>query len=425
MKNSCQNHSPIEELLAEANRCVACGLCLPHCPTYHLTLSEADSPRGRIALMSGAASGRIPMNEKFVLHMERCLTCRACEAACPNNVAYGRLIDGARVMIRENQSSGEEKHQDKKGWLKNFLERELIARPARLDVLRPALRLLVKSRLLAVLLRLNFLQKNVLIRSQLFLTSRNLPGQRWRRSYPASGQMRGEVALFLGCVTRLIDMETLLSTLFVLNRLGYTVHVPQAQTCCGALYQHSGRTDEAAVLAQQNLQAFAGLNIKAVISTASGCGVQLAEYSTRAGIGFPAPVMDISQFLDEQEWSGISFSPLPKKVAVHEPCTLRNTLRAAGHPYSLLRRIPGIEVVELAGNDQCCGAAGTYFLDQPGFAQSLRDAKLQACEFAEADYLATANVGCALHIANGLAEKKKNIEVLHPVTLLARQMRIQ
>jgi glycolate oxidase iron-sulfur subunit len=427
MRNLPQADSSVAELVAEANHCVACGLCLPHCPTYRLTFSEADSPRGRIALMSGVAEGRIPMNERFVLHMERCLTCRACEAACPNNVAYGRLIDGARSMIRTYLPVIEKAaDQNRKNWLRNFLERELVAKPGRFDILRPMVRLMVKSRLLAGLLKSSFLQKNTLIQSQLFLTVRNLPGHWWRKSYPAKGSSRGEVALFIGCVARLIDMETLLSTLRVLNRLGYTVHVPRTQTCCGALYQHGGVTDKAGQLIRQNYQAFSGLNIQAVISTASGCGVQLAENLMQSDAhALPVPVMDINQFLDEQEWHGIDFAPLPRKVAVHEPCTLRNTLRASKHLYSLLKHIPELEVVKMAGNDQCCGAAGTYFLDQPEFAVSLLDAKLQAFELSGADCLITANIGCALHIANGLMKRRKNVEVLHPVTLLARQMRIQ
>ncbi|HRN80854.1 MULTISPECIES: (Fe-S)-binding protein [Nitrosomonas] len=424
MKNTDRNDSSVEKLLTEANRCVACGLCLPHCPTYHLTHSEADSPRGRIALMSGVASGRIPLNERFIQHMDRCLTCRACEQVCPNNVAYGQLIDGARVMIHE-YSSVQKESQYEKGRLRDFLEREFIAKPGRFDRLRPVLRLLAGSGLLSLLLRLEVLRRSDLIQSLLFLATRNLPGQLWRRSYPARGVLRGEVGLFLGCVARLIDTETLLSSIFVLNRLGYTVRVPDTQTCCGALHQHSGRIDAARSLAQQNLHAFEGLNIQAIINTASGCGVQLTEYSSRLDTGFSVPVMDISQFLDEQEWDEVGFAPLSRRVAVHEPCTLRNTLRTSKHMYPLLRRIPGIEVVELPGNEQCCGAAGTYFLDQPEFAKSLLDAKLQAFESTGADCLVTGNIGCALHIANGLAKKGTNIEVLHPVTLLARQMRIK
>ena len=424
MENTDRDDPAVGKLLAEANRCVACGLCLPHCPTYHLTRSEADSPRGRIALMSGVASGHIPLNEKFIQHMDRCLTCRACEQVCPNNVAYGRLIDDARVMVHKHSSIQKESRR-KRNWLRDFLEQELIAKPDRFDSLRLVLRLLAGSGLLSLLLRLRMLRRNNLIQSLLFLTTRNLPGWLWRRSYPGRGMLRGEVGLFLGCVARSIDTETLLSSVFVLNRLGYTVHVPDTQTCCGALHQHSGRVDAARSLAQQNFHAFEGLNIQAIISTASGCGVQLMEYSSRLDVGFSAPVMDISQFLGEHEWDEIGFTPLLRKVAVHEPCTLRNTLRASKHLYPLLRRIPGIEVVELPGNEQCCGAAGTYFLDQPEFAKSLLDAKLQAFESTGADCLVTANIGCALHIANGLVRKGTNIEVLHPVTLLARQMRIK
>lgn len=418
-----QHYARMDALLAEANHCVACGLCLPHCPTYQLTQSEADSPRGRIALIAGVAEERIPMNARFIQHMDRCLTCRACEAVCPSNVKYGQLIDGARAMIQESDGSVANNDQrPANNQTRHFWERALIMRPYRFDWLRPLLRLWIWSRLPALLPRLQFLQKNTLVQSQRFLSIRHLPGHRWRSRYPAKMPLRGEVALFLGCIARLIDVETLLSTIQVLNQLGYTVHVPRAQTCCGALHQHSGRTAEAVELAQHNVRTFAGLkNIQAIISTASGCGVQLTEYPTQLTESFAVPVIDITAFLAEQDWSNVDLAPLPSKIAVHEPCTLRT----AEATYHLLRKIPEAEIVALPGNEQCCGAAGTYFLDQPEFAQSLLTAKVDAFEQTEADYLATANIGCALHIANGLVAAGRKTEVLHPVTLLARQMRIQ
>ncbi|HNO75885.1 MAG TPA: (Fe-S)-binding protein [Nitrosomonas mobilis] len=424
-------------LLAEANQCVACGLCLPHCPTYRLTMSEADSPRGRIALMSGVAMNRIPMNDRFIQHMDRCLTCRACESVCPSQVAYGQLIDTARVMIRRKKIyqgddvtetlAATQRAPDKtKDRLRTFLEQQLIAKPSRFDVLRPWVRLLVKSGVLAGLLRLKFFKRNALLQSQWFLTVRNLPGYRWQQCYPAKGMFRGEVGLFLGCVARISDSETLLSSIRLLTQLGYTVHVPKTQTCCGALHQHSGRVEEAVNFAECNQQAFSSLNIQAIISTASGCGAQLLGHAEQGRVdGSPVPVLDISQFLARQNWSEIKFNSLRKKVLVHEPCTLRNVLHAADLNYSLLALIPELEVRPLEGNDQCCGAAGTYFLDQPKFAEALLDSKVTALKAAEANYLVTANIGCALHIGNGLLKKGINMEVLHPVTLLARQMCLQ
>ncbi len=424
-------------LLAEADRCVACGLCLPHCPTYRLTLSEADSPRGRIALMSGVATDRIPMNDRFIQHMDRCLTCRACESVCPSQVAYGQLIDSARVMIRHKQISqsgdivetpaaSQPIPNKARDGLRSFMERQWIARPSRFDALRPWVRLLVKSGLLARLLRSKFFSHHALLQAQWCLTARNLPGHRWQQYYPAKGACRGEVGLFLGCVARISDSETLLSAIKLLTQLGYAVHVPKTQTCCGALHQHSGRVEEAANFAECNQQAFSGLDIQAIVSTASGCGVQLLEHTKPGRVdGSPVPVLDISQFLVQQNWDGFKFAPLRKKVWVHEPCTLRNVLRAADLNYSLLALIPELEVRPLEGNDQCCGAAGTYFLDQPEFADALLEDKVNALRTAGADYLVTANIGCALHMGNGLLKKGINMEVLHPVTLLARQICLQ
>ncbi len=456
-----------DSLIAEANRCVACGLCLPHCPTYRITLSEADSPRGRIALIGGVAEGRIPMNARFALHIDRCLTCRACEAACPNHVNFGQLIDETRAMVVASPPAlFNGKTAIQKSWFRRLMERELIAKPARIDGMRAFLRLYQRSGFQKWVRKSGFLGKSKLALLEGQLSRVDMPrplsvatgiAKSWQAIYPPTGKSRGNVGLFLGCVARLTDAPTLNAGIFVLNRLGYTVHVPPAQTCCGALHQHGGDSQAATQLAYQNIRAFDGLDLLAIISMASGCGVQLTEYPSFFALrpskhllepsapmkleadgkffedqlrsnkarSFSTKIVDISAFLVTAEgWSDVKVAPLPHKVAIHEPCSLRNVLRAAVHPYALLSRIPGAEVVSLAGNDQCCGAAGTYFLDQPEMAGALLGDKTAASMASGARFLVTSNVGCAMHIAAALREAEAEIEVLHPVTLLARQMGI-
>ena len=405
-----------QTLIAEADKCVACGLCLPHCPTYRLTLSEADSPRGRIAMISGVMKQHIPMNERFTLHIDRCLTCRACEYVCPSKVSYGKLVDQARVKIL----NASVKKTDVPYKIRSWLERQWIDKPWRFDTLRPFVKLFQQLGLQRLLLRLPFLNGTSFRLLLSKLPPIRYPFQHWQSFYPAVGKQRGEVGLFLGCIARLIDVETHLSTIAVLNQLGYSVHVPQQQTCCGALYQHRGESAHSGNLLAQNQQTFKDLNLTALITTASGCGAHLVENN-----GFSIPVMDINQFLAEQDFSQIKFNPLAKRVAVHHPCTLRHILRGSQFPSKILAYIPEIELKELANQDQFCGAAGTYFLDQPGIAEALLTHKIQDVLAINADYLATSNIGCAFHIASQLNEQQAGIEVLHPVTLLARQMSIQ
>lgn len=407
------------------------------------------------------------MNARFALHMDRCLTCRACEAACPNHVNFGQLIDGTRTMMLTSPPPLlKGKTTMRKSWFRSLLERELIAKPARIDAFRPFLRFYQRSGLQELVRKSGLLGKTKLALLEAQLPRVDMPGsfsagtgvgKSWQAIYPSIGKPRGEVGLFLGCVARLTDAGTLNAGIFVLNRLGYTVHVPPMQTCCGALHQHGGDSQAAAQLAHQNMNAFDGLNVSAIISMATGCGVQLAEYpflppsqrsrqfSEKAGSvqsdagedlsgeyvksnqarRFANKVMDINAFLAAAEgWNDVKLAPLPRKIAVHEPCSLRNVLRGTAHSYTLLSRIPGAQIAPLVGNDQCCGAAGTYFFDQPEMAKALVHDKVAASEASGAHYLATSNIGCAMHIAGALRVTGSETEVLHPVTLLARQMGI-
>lgn len=434
-------------IISESNQCVSCGLCLPHCPTYRLLKSEADSPRGRIALMGGVVNGRIPLNARFIQHMDRCLTCRSCEAVCPNNVSYGHLIDETRALIEDQSKSF---GASKKSRIRILLEKLLLTRPAYLDHLRRLFYFMqTRGFLWWLLRRSNRFEKNKLLKfvAQLPLVrfpyigivgTKHSTGSIWKEIYHADGKKRGEVSLFLGCVARITDVATLNSSIYVLNRLGYTVYVPRNQACCGAIHQHSGAIKQAVVLAQQNKSVFDELNTRTIISTSSGCGVQLLESvvsndqrsSTESdNIGkvyVLSGIADISRFLVTAEgWEDVEILPLPQRILVHDPCSLRNVLGAQASPYELISRIPEAQVVPLMGNDQCCGAAGTYFIDQPEIADRLLNDKISALIEGGAKYLVTSNIGCSMHIAHGLREKKISIEVLHPVTLLARQMGLE
>lgn len=403
--------------LKDTDRCVMCGMCLPQCPTYGKTRNEADSPRGRISLMQALDRGRLPMDAHLLAHLDGCLGCRACEAVCPSGVPYGALIDATRAELHARRPRGP------RARLLARLARAFVEHRGARRMAATCLRLAQAGGLMALAgaLRIDRLLGMARARALLPRLTRG-----WRYRGHAAGDAGARVALFTGCAGEVFDVQTLEASARLLERLGFDLRVPEAQTCCGALYQHNGEPARAAMLAGRNAEAFADPSLEAVISTATGCGAQLAEYAALypgTADALAAKAQDISAFLARRgALEGRRFAALPKRVAVHTPCSLAHVLKGGAHPLALLRHIPGIELLELPAPGRCCGAAGTYMFTQPEMSDALLEDRLTQLRTLGPDLLVTSNVGCALHFKAGLARTGLEIEVLHPVTLLERQL---
>lgn len=414
--------SPDFHIKREAAKCVACGLCLPHCPTYNLLHDEAESPRGRLSLMLALAKNDLPLSAKLELHLARCLDCRACEKVCPSGVGYGQALDSARALI-ESQRATSARPANRTVTLIQWL----VEKPARMKWLGKFLRLYQASGLQWLLRKshaLGLVALNGLDAAVPKLQARKA----FAEIYPAKNKPKGRIALFTGCQASLTDQQVLAASIRLLNRLGYEAHVPPEQVCCGALHLHGGQTVKAAELMQRNITAFAN-GSDAIVSVASGCAATLCEYGKyleddKSAENFSGRIRDINQFLAEAAWpENIAFHPLSRRIAVQDPCTLMNVLRQQDKPYVLLAKIPGAEIIPLPENNVCCGAAGTYHLTQARIAGQLRAPKIGHLRRLAPDILVTSNSGCAIFLAAGLREAGLAIEVMHPVTLLEKQLK--
>ena len=422
--SQCDLLESAQQIIRDADLCVKCGLCLPHCPTYTKNFDEGDSPRGRIALAQGLASGQLPVTDRVQAHLTGCLVCRACESVCPSKVPYGRIIDAARAELAVRRPAGP-MHRLLRWTATQGVVRFRGATAMVVRVLSAGRRFGVE----AVLMGERSGPWQILSRAGSHL-SRIKPPVAWRAFYPAVGEERGRVALFLGCVARFADRQTLEASIRLLRLWGYGVYVPAGQGCCGALYRHHGAPREAARLMRANVDAFALADAQAVVTTASGCGAMLMDYpklglsaGTQPRGDLARKVVDVSRFLADQPWpTELQVTALRARVAIHDPCTLRRGMGQSESVYQLLRLIPDLEPVELPGNEGCCGAGGVNMLTHPVMADKLAADKLDAWEQTGADILVTSNVGCALHLAARLRARGNNVEVLHPAVLLDRQV---
>ncbi len=400
----------MNNLLADADICVKCGLCLPHCPTYNKTQSENESPRGRIALIQAWAGGHLETSKKLVEHIDNCLLCRSCERVCPAVVPYGRLINNFREQIK-----GDRDTTLSVSLLKRVSHNKTVGRLAQSGLRFYQTTPLQKTAQLLGLPRLLRLDK----------IDRLLPSYHestpLTSHYPATAEVKGNVGLFIGCMGSLLDHETVDAAIKVLTAAGFNVSIPEQQTCCGALDLHDGDNETSEQLAAVNCSAFADKNLDAIVTIASGCGSQMQEYQQT---GFAGKVIDISQFLIK---SGCNLRdqlmPLAASVCLHTPCSLKNVMREEQGAVKLLQQIPDIKMTPLPAAIQCCGSAGSYMLDHPQMAQTLLNDLLNVALEEQPEYLVSSNIGCALHISAGLREKGITLEVLHPVTLIARQLK--
>ncbi|MDA8194176.1 MAG: (Fe-S)-binding protein [Thermaerobacter sp.] len=376
-------------ILDEINHCNKCGFCLPACPTYVLTGSELASPRGRIAMVEATLRGEIGAGGALEEALSSCLGCRACETACPSQVPYHRILEAGRDLLRASRSGRRRlslisrqllwlvRHPNRLGRLTRLAERiKPWALPRRLRQYRPML------------------------------------GYRPEILAPPPGpkpEDRGAVSFFSGCVMGAVfpDANRAAEALLALSGVGATT--PLDQGCCGALQAHAGRRAEARQLARQNIAAFEPTAPRTIVTTAGGCGAMLAEYAEllarddvwrERARQFAARVRDWSAVLGEMD-PPIRFQGAGERVVLQNSCHLVNVSKAGTYSVSLLQRVEGDDFISIPGQDRCCGSAGLYNFENPGWALRILDAKMEQVAQAAPDRILVNNPGCHLQMQWG------------------------
>lgn len=359
--------------------CVHCGFCTATCPTYQVLGDELDSPRGRIYLIKEVLEGVQP-SERTQLHLDRCLTCRACETTCPSGVQYGRLIDIGRRIVEEKVD---------RSW-GSRLKRAALKRGLTGKLFGPALRVGQWVRpLLPQTLR------------------RKVPVRRGDAPRAGGRQHTRKMLLPPGCVQRSLAPEIDVATAHVLDALQIEAVAPKP-ACCGALRHHLG--EDALDEVRRTIDAwwpYVESGVEAIVMNASGCACMVKEYAhllrndptyAPKAARIVALTRDLAEVLPQHvEQLSLQVRRQEERVVFHPPCTLQHAQKIRGEVEKVLESL-GAEVLPLADSHLCCGSAGTYSILQPAVAEELRDRKLQALQVSRPDVILSANVGCIMHL---------------------------
>ena len=422
-------------------QCIHCGMCLPTCPTYDATKLERNSPRGRIALMRTIAEGKLGVTRAFGEELYFCLGCLACETACPAGVEYAVMFEEARADIEQAGVLDSAKRKTVR-W---FALRVLFTRPRLLRAVGRMLRWYQASGLEALIRRCKL---TALLPADLRelepLTPRvqrefsdALIAQTERPAAESAGP-RQPVGMLTGCVQDLVYPHVNRDTVDVLLANGCAVITPRAQFCCGSLHAHNGDLETSRAMARRNIDAMihaAGslAALDAIITNAAGCGSHLKhydrllsddpDYADLAGV-WSRKVKDIHEWLAQIGIRPPAQQPIAKaRVTYHEACHLCHGQKISRAPREVLSMIAGIDLVELPEATWCCGSAGIYNITQPEMSRRLLMRKLDQVASTGAACVASANPGCCVQLEAGVRDRKMNVEIVHPVTLLARAYR--
>ncbi len=351
-----------------AQQCVRCGLCLPHCPTYAIAHNEAESPRGRIALMGAIAESPNLIGSAPHESLDNCLSCRRCETVCPANVSYERLLLATRTELAPKSSTK----------------------------MRAMLWLMAHKPWLNALLSFYRLSYAVIPKSWRFLSK---PPKRLTIASVSSKN-----AIFTGCIADTYEQPVRAALMKMLQAIDESAEIPAQQVCCGQAARHAGNSDTTKKLATNNRMAFSAYERLLVL--ASGCSSALHD-----SVGIP--IIDACWYL-EQRAEKLSFrSAQGITIAVHTPCSA-SFEKSQLAVFALLQRIPDLNIITLPDSG-CCGAAGLHQFNQPHRAEQMRTPILNAVHANSASLILSQNIGCRLHFANAT-----KIPVQHPIEFMAQ-----
>ncbi len=391
----------------EANKilrsCVHCGFCNATCPTYQLLGDELDGPRGRIYLIKQTLEGKTP-SRQTQLHLDRCLTCRNCESTCPSGVRYSQLLNIGRAVINKKVSRSPNQKALQLTLRKLFLSRFLFSIVVKTgQTLKPALPAFLKS---------------------------SIPDKQNKLHFKKRLHNR-KILLVTGCVQPGLKPNIDIACKIIFDRLDIECIESPETRCCGSLSHHLNAEHEAMTIIRSNIDNWWPLienkQVEAICMTASGCGVAIKEYQQllandknyadkAATISSlfkdPGEIISDGSYAEKQKkikllMAGHKPSDKKTSVAFHPPCTLQHGMQLKNIIEPVLVHF-GYSLQAFEEKHLCCGSAGTYSITQKTISQQLLARKLDNINKVEPDIIATANIGCQLHMQSGTSTPVKH-----------------
>ncbi len=379
--------------------CVHCGFCTATCPTYQILGDELDGPRGRIYLIKQMLEGHT-VTKETLNHLDRCLTCRACETTCPSGVEYGHLLEIGRSEVEKR-----------------------VKRSVLQKVLRKILLLILPfPKRFAMLLKTGQLFRPVLPG----ILKKQIPDKTKLTKLSLKNHKK-KMLILDGCAQPALAPEINHATRKVLDALG--IELVSFSGCCGAINQHLSDEEKALVIIKNNIDRLItefDNGIEGIVMTASGCGAMFKEYphllrndehyKNKAEL-IANKTFDLTEIINTEKLKNKLNVNKNLNIAVHTPCTLQHAQKLPSNIENILSSC-GYQLSAIKDKHLCCGSAGTYSITQPELSKQLREQRLTGLMVGQPDMIATANIGCLHHMNAG-----STVPVRHWIEIVAEDLK--
>lgn len=413
----------------DIQKCVRCGKCRTVCPIFKEMRTENYTPRGQVYLTDMVRSGRLKASAEVEEKFGNCLMCENCSSICPSGIKVHEYVAFARAYMEDQRPNR----------IKRLIFRTVWGNNSLLDMLHLGLNIYQRTGLRSLMHKTGLLDKEYPVLGDMTKAEGMLPvipkktaRKQIKEITPAKGKKKMTVGYFLGCGINLFYPQVTLATIDVLTRNGCEVITPDVK-CCGRPQMANSQLDVVTGLAKHNIKAFENLNVDYIVADCASCSSTLKEHEfyVEPFIGTPLEakakefvkkIIDVNVFLvDVLKISADDLGAIPKTVvSYHDPCHLVRAQKITQQPRKILKMIPGVEFVEMADADKCCGGAGTFGATHYKLGQKILKHKIVGFKASKADTLATCCPTCFMQLTNGFKANNINAGFKHPVELLSQ-----
>ncbi|MBZ4686667.1 MAG: glycolate oxidase iron-sulfur subunit [Clostridia bacterium] len=408
-------------------KCVRCGQCRSVCPLFKEIKNEGAAPRSHVFLTQLLRDGELEPDSALARRASRCLLCKSCSKECPSGIPVDQLVVAMRNHLKDHSKDN----------VKRLLLSKLFKDQ---KSLKTAHFLLKTSQVTGIKSLADKTGLLGLISSDLEKANKltapvsgKMASKNIAEVTPAKGKRKVRVGYFLGCATNLFYPARAHATIEVLTVNGCEVITPKGLQCCGMPHIANGDVVSAKTMTENNFKLFYDFDVDVIISDCASCSSMLqgdyydqlfAEGLPAAVTHFKGKIYDLNKFLVDEIDLNANLEKLPKTtVTYHDPCHLVKSQGIKEEPRKILKLIPGVELIEMDGADQCCGGAGTFGISHYDLSRKILDSKIVSIMDTSADCVTTSCPACSMQLGHGLVEHDLKLEVKHPVEFLAEAYR--